>query len=230
MQLSLLENIVSLFYPEVCAACGNVLFRQEQTVCTKCQFLLPKTGYEKQSDNPLAQIFFGRVDFHAVTACFFFSKKGKVQHLVHELKYKKNREAGYFLGREMGKILVESPLFNDVNLIIPAPLHPKRQHQRGYNQSEILALGMCQIMHREISVKHLLRAVNTATQTKKSREERYENMKNTFVVKNTNELEGKHVLLVDDVITTGATLEACGKLLLEIPKIKVSIATAACAG
>lgn len=230
MRLSLLENIVSLLYPEVCAACGNVLFRQENTICTKCHYLLPKTGYENQADNPLAQIFWGRAAFHAVTACFFFSKKGKIQHLVHELKYKKNREAGYFLGREMGKILVGSPLFNDVDFIVPTPLHPKRQHQRGYNQSEILAQGINQVMHQKISTTHLLRTVNTATQTKKSREERYENMKNTFILKNTIELEGKHVLLVDDVITTGATLEACGKILLEIPNIKVSVVAAACAG
>lgn len=227
--MELLNNIISLLYPEVCAACGEVLIRDEKIVCMKCQYLLPKTGYELHLDNPLSKLFWGRVPFHAVTACFFFSKKGKIQHLIHELKYKSNREAGHFLGMEMGKILQKAPLFQDVDYLIPIPLHPKRQHQRGYNQSEVIARGIQEIMKQKVSTTHLIRSINTATQTKKSREERYENMKNIFVVNKQDELAGKHILLIDDVITTGATLEACGNALIQIPNIKISIATVACA-
>ena len=223
-------RIVSLIYPRVCAACGKALLEGEQTVCTKCAYTFPKTGYEMNKDNPLAQVFYGRIDFYAVTACFFFSKKGKVQHVIHQLKYKGNAEAGLFLGREMGKILNESPLFNDADYIFPVPLHPKKERKRGYNQSELIARGAAEVMKAKVDKSHLVRTVNTATQTKKSREERWLNVKDIFDVQNKDDLKGKHVLIIDDVITTGATLEACGRALADIEGIRISVATVACAG
>jgi ComF family protein len=225
-----LHSILNLFYPRVCAACGESLLKDEETVCLKCRYLLPKTGYELNPDNPLAQTFYGRVKFHAVTACFFFAKSGKVQHLIHELKYKGNKEAGVFLGQQLGETIKDAPLFQGIDYLIPVPLHPKREKQRGYNQSLMIAKGINEVTGIPIGDKYLIRAVNTATQTKKSAEERYKNVKDIFEVRFPEELEGKHVLLIDDVLTTGATLESCAHQLEDISGIVISAATAACAG
>lgn len=225
-----LHSILNLFYPRVCAACGESLLKDEETVCLKCRYLLPKTGYELNPDNPLAQTFYGRVKFHAVTACFFFAKSGKVQHLIHELKYKGNKEAGVFLGQQLGETIKDAPLFQGIDYLIPVPLHPKREKQRGYNQSLMIAKGINEVTGIPIGDKYLIRAVNTATQTKKSAEERYKNVKDIFEVRFPEELEGKHVLLIDDVLTTGATLESCAHQLENISGIVISAATAACAG
>ena len=225
-----LHSILNLFYPRVCAACGEVLLKDEETVCLKCRFLLPKTGYENHADNPLAQSFYGRVRFHAVTACYFFAKSGKVQHLIHQLKYKGNKEAGVFLGQQLGETIKDAPLFQGIDYLIPVPLHPKREHKRGYNQSLMIARGISEVTGIAIGDKYLVRAVNTATQTKKSSEERFKNVKDIFEVRFADELKGKHVLLVDDVLTTGATLESCAHQLENIPDITISAATAACAG
>ena len=230
MKLNLIDSLIGLLYPSVCAACGTSLFKWEKLVCTRCRSMLPKTGYELNEDNPLAQIFYGRVCLKAVTACFFFSKEGKVQHLIHELKYKGNSDAGFFLGQELGKTIKEAPLFQGLDYLIPVPLHPKRERERGYNQSMVIAQGIAEITGVEIGKNFLLRSVNTATQTHKTKEERWNNVKDIFVVKHVSQLEGKYVLLVDDVLTTGATLEACALKLSSISGITISCATAACAG
>ena len=225
-----LYSILNLFYPRVCAACGETLLKDEETVCLKCRYTLPFTGYENHADNPLAQVFYGRVRFHAVTACFFFAKTGKVQHLIHELKYKNNPEAGVFLGQELGKTIKDAPLFQGIDYLIPVPLHPRREKQRGYNQSLLIAQGINEVTGIPIGDKYLIRAIYTTTQTKKSAEERHKNVKDIFEVRFPEELEGKHVLLIDDVLTTGATLESCAHQLENIPGITISAATAACAG
>lgn len=226
----LFENVVNLFYPRVCAACGDTLLKDEETVCLKCRYLLPKTGYELHADNPLAQMFYGRVRFHAVTACFFFAKQGKVQHLIHELKYKGNWEAGVFLGQQLGESLKNAPLFQGIDYLVPVPLHPKREKKRGYNQSLMIARGIAEVTGIAIGDRFLVRGVNTATQTKKSKEERFQNVKDIFQVCHAEELQGKHILLIDDVLTTGATLESCAHKFEDISGITISAATAACAG
>ena len=230
MKFNFINSIIGLLYPSVCAACGNSLFKWENLVCTRCRSLLPKTGYELNEDNPLARMFYGKVRLKAVTACFFFSKEGKVQHLIHELKYKGNGDAGIFLGQELGKSLKEAPLFQGLDYLIPVPLHPKRERQRGYNQSQMIAQGISEVTGIPVGDKFLFRSVNTATQTHKTKEERWQNVKDIFAVKHPERLEGKYVLLVDDVLTTGATLEACALTLSAVPGITISCATAACAG
>ncbi len=220
---------LSLLYPEVCAACGALLQHDEKVVCLSCQYLAPKTGYENVGDNPVARIFWGRVHLHAASATFFFAKKGRIQHLIHELKYKGNQEAGLFLGEEMGKALHQSAFFSDIDVLIPVPLLPKKVKVRGYNQSEIIAKGMMRHLPASLSTHHLVRSVATETQTKKSREARWKNVRDIFVVNRAEEIAGKHLLLIDDVITTGSTIEACAQKLLEIPGVKVSVAAAACA-
>lgn len=225
-----LHSILNLFYPRVCAACGEPLLKDEETVCLKCRYLLPKTSYELNPENPLAQTFYGRVKFHAVTACFFFAKSGKVQHLIHELKYKGNKSAGVFLGQELGKTIKDAPLFQGIDYLIPVPLHAKREKQRGYNQSLMICQGIHEVTNIPIGDKYLVREIYTETQTHKSAEERFKNVKDIFKVRFAKELEGKHILLIDDVLTTGATLESCAHALESIPGLTMSAATAACAG
>ena len=228
--MKLLKSLLNLLFPRVCAACGNLLLEGEDTVCTTCRFLLPKTGYENFPDNPLAQMFYGQMPFNAVMAEFFFSKTGKVQHLVHGLKYHHCRENGIFLGQEIGKSLLKAADYQGINFIIPIPLHPKKEKIRGYNQSHVIAEGISQIMNIPIAENCLVRSVFTDTQTRKTRDERYENVKDIFALKNPEKLKGKHVLLVDDVLTTGATLMSAGKALTQVEGIKISVATVACAG
>ena len=224
------DHILNLFYPRVCAACGESLMKNEETVCLKCRYTLPRTGYELHPDNPLAQSFYGRANLHAVTACFFFAKSGKVRHLIHQLKYKSNKEAGVFLGQQLGETIKEAPLFKGIDYLIPVPLHPKREKQRGYNQSLMIAQGVSEITGIPIGEKYLIRSVYTETQTHKSAEDRFKNVKDIFEVRFADELIGKRVLLIDDVLTTGATLESCANALGGIPEITISAATAACAG
>ncbi len=230
MRFTLLNAVVGLFYPSVCAACGNSLFQWEKTVCTRCRSLLPKTGYERHEGNPLAQVFYGKVRLRAVTACYFFSKEGKVQHLIHELKYKDNPDAGVYLGQELGKTLREAPLFQGLDYLIPVPLHPKKEKERGYNQSLMIAQGVAEVTGVPVGTTFLTRSVYTSTQTHKSKEERWQNVKGIFELHHAEQLQGKYVLLIDDVLTTGATLEACALALSVVPGITISCATAACAG
>jgi ComF family protein len=153
-----------------------------------------------------------------------------VQHLIHELKYKGNKEAGVFLGQQLGETIKDAPLFQGIDYLIPVPLHPKRERQRGYNQSLMIAQGIHEVTGIPIGDKYLVRGIYTETQTHKTAEERFKNVKDIFEVHFADELKGKHVLLIDDVLTTGATLESCAHQLEAIPGITISAATAACAG
>ena len=197
--MKLLKSLINLFFPRVCAACGNILLDSEDTVCTICRYLLPKTQYELNPDNPLAQMFYGQMPFNAVMAEFFFSKTGKVQHLIHGLKYHHCRENGIFLGQEIGKSLLKAADYQNIDYIIPIPLHPKKEKIRGYNQSHVIAEGISEMTDIPIAEDTLVRSVFTATQTRKTREERWENVKDIFELKNAERIANKHVLLVDDV-------------------------------
>lgn len=228
--MNLFKHLINLLFPRVCAACGTPLLEGENTVCTTCRFLMPKTGYENNPNNPLAQNFFGQMPFNAVSAEFFFSKSGKVQHLIHGLKYHHCRENGIFLGQEIGKSLLKTSDYQGIDYLIPIPLHPKKEKIRGYNQSHVIAEGISEIMNIPIAEKCLVRSVFTDTQTKKSREERWNNVKDIFKIEKPEKIENKHVLLIDDVLTTGATLMSAGKALMQVNGIKISVVTAACAG
>lgn len=225
----ILNDVVSLFYPEVCPCCGELLNHTEKTVCMSCHYLLPRTGYEHVSDNPVARLFYGKVRLNAAMACYFFAKHGRVQPLIHELKYKSNREAGHFLGREIGKAILASDIYKDVSVLVPVPLHPKRERKRGYNQSEILALGIREVTGINISSNNLIRGVATQTQTRKSREDRWKNVSDVFSVRKPEAFAGRHLLLIDDVITTGSTIEGCVRVLETIEGIRISVAAAAMA-
>lgn len=221
------SGFFKLFYPNVCNVCGSDLVQGETVVCIKCLYQIPLTRFWKHADNPVAQAFWGRVNIEHACAYFFFAKGSKYRPLLHKLKYKGKPEIGVFLGNEFGLVLKDSELYHDIDFVVPVPLHPKKLRIRGYNQAEVIADGMAKGLNTKVSTTHLLRNEFTETQTRKTRAERVLNVAQAFTLNNTSEVEGKHLLLVDDVVTTGATLEACAQRLLEIPNCRVSIAALA---
>jgi ComF family protein len=223
----LLNDFLALFYPRLCSGCHTALVRGEDVLCLGCLADLPKTGFEKKSDNPVAQLFWGRADIRLATSFCCFDKGGIMQHLMHQLKYKGSTDVGEKLGKLMGIDLVKSESYQEVELIIPVPLHPKRERRRGYNQSAAIGKGLSNVMGIPLVTGNLIRNHYSNSQTNKGRFERWENVKELFGVKKPELLEGKHLLLVDDVVTTGSTLEACAQVLLKIPGTRVSIATLA---
>jgi len=221
------SGLMGLFFPKRCLLCGKSLLHQEELLCTTCFYKLARTNFHIETENPVKEIFHGRLPLVSATSYLFFSKGGGTQQMIHHLKYKGNREIGNYLGRQFGRQLNESPLFNTAGALVPVPLHAKKEHKRGYNQSLIIAEGMADVMNTPVFSDVLFRNTYSSSQTRKSRYERWENVKGIFELKNGKRLQGKHVILVDDVITTGATLEACGNKLLEIPGIRLSIASLA---
>jgi len=227
MSASLWIDLLNLIYPTNCAACGRKLRTQETVICLFCEYDLPTTQFHTDPENPVAKQFWGRVPLQNATACYWFGKGSRVQRLLHQLKYKKRQEVGVKVGNLYGTQLRQNPSFATVDIIVPIPLHMLKLAQRGYNQSASFAKGLSQSMHIPCTNKALLREVFTATQTKKSRFERWENVSDIFMVADANMLQGKHVLLVDDVITTGATIEACAHSILKLPATTVSVASIA---
>lgn len=221
------SDLLGLFFPNSCRLCGKTLHQQEEILCTTCLYKLARTNFQDEVQNPVMDIFNGRLPLLSATSFLFFSKGGETQQLIHKLKYKGHKEVGLHLGRMFGNQLNDSELFRTADIIIPVPLHPRKEHKRGYNQSLMIGEGMASRMNARIFPDVLYRKIHTSSQTKKSRYERWENVKDTFEMKKGERLEGKHVILVDDVITTGATLEACGNKLLEIPHVRLSIASLA---
>lgn len=221
------NDFISLFFPVICLSCGKSLFRNEDSICTHCLYHLPRTDFHLNNDNPVAKIFWGRVQIEAATSFFTFSKRSNVQQLIHQLKYKGQKQVGVSIGNWYGHELRKSSVFPKVDLIIPVPLHKKKLKKRGYNQSACFAEGLASGMHIPTDPGILFRSSSSETQTKKSRFFRWKNVEQLFYVKNEQLLRHKHVLLVDDVVTTGATLEACAQALLKVEGVKVSIATIA---
>ena len=225
----LLDDLISLFYPRLCAGCDTSLMKGEEVLCLSCIADLPRTNYHLHEENPVFQQFIGRVPLKYATSFCRFDKGGCLQHLLHQLKYKGNREVGQKMGMLFGYDLIQNSLYQTVDAILPVPLHPKKERKRGFNQSVEICKGLSEAMNRPLILGNLIRVVHTDSQTQKGRFERWENVSGIFSVKNGIALENKHVLLVDDVVTTGATLEACCIPLLQIPGVRVSIATLATA-
>ena len=219
-------DLYRLFFPKICGGCDNPLTKGEDHLCLNCRLELPFTNFETIKDNPVERVLYGRVNLEFATSLLFFSKGEKVQNILHNIKYNEQKELGIYLGRIFGERLQNNPYLKDVTTLIPVPLHPQKQHLRGYNQSDLFAEGMNEILNIEMQTANLYRVTNTATQTNKSRMERWENVENVFRLKNPLNVQNKHILLIDDVLTTGATLEACAQTLLK-NNCKVSIATIA---
>jgi len=222
-----LADFVSLIFPDLCQSCKSTLVKGEYLICTNCRYDLPLTNFHQKSDNIVAQQFWGRINVEAAYALCYFIKGGKMQHLMHQFKYKGVQNIGMLLGNIAGEQLSENAVFNSIDLIIPVPLHKKRQMQRGYNQSTCFAEGISEKLNKPVIENNLIRSRVTETQTHRARFLRFENMQEVFYANDPQKLKNKHVLLVDDIVTTGSTLEACGNELLKIEGLKLSIATIA---
>lgn len=218
-----LSGFLHLFYPRICAVCSADLVQGEDVICISCLYNIPLTRYWNDANNPVAQTFWGRVNIEQACAYFFFAKGSIYRPLLHKLKYQGQKEIGVELGLQFGQLLKKSELYMDIDLVVPVPLHPKKLKKRGYNQAEAIAEGISKGLGAKVSISHLLKSQYTETQTLKTRAERVQNVSDSFSLKNVHEIQGKHLLLVDDVITTGATLETCAAKLLEVEGCRVSI-------
>jgi len=223
--MSLIDDFIGLFFPVICEGCGNLLYKNEDTLCTQCLISLPKTNFHNDTDNPVMETFWGRVKLESASSYLYYTKAGRVQQMIHNFKYHKKTDVGKVLGRMFASDLITSPFFQNIQLLIPVPLHWTKLKTRGFNQSEVIVRAMAEVMKVKVETDVLFRRFATDTQTKKSRIKRVENVSGKFEIKNPEKIIGRHVLLVDDIITTGSTIESCANLLLEIEGVKVSLAS-----
>jgi ComF family protein len=228
--LRLLENILAFFYPHICVSCLRALKQKEQFFCLKCLHQLPETHYHELEHNPLIYNFMGRVNVENIYSFLFYRKGNSVQSILHQIKYKGGKELASFLGSYYGKQLIDHQNLEDIDFLIPIPLHKKKEKKRGYNQSEWLVKGFSEAINKPYLNTVLIRKEFTETQTKKGRFNRWENVKDVFGVINPEQIKNKHILICDDVLTTGATLEAAIVKLREVEGVKVSVITLAVAG
>ncbi len=226
---SLFQSVTHLFYPHICVGCGSDLLKENDLLCLTCKHELPHTEFEKFENNPIEKIFYGRVLLEAAHSEFYFSKGELIQHLIHDFKYKGNKAIGLYLSKQMGDHMFLSNRFKNIDYLIPLPLFADKEFKRGFNQANVICEGISETMNIPVLANNVIRIKFTETQTRKHRTERWENVSESFKICNPTILIGKHILLVDDVITTGATLEACAQKIKEIPNTKVSIATLATA-
>ncbi len=223
-----LNDFLELLYPVLCVACGRRLVQQEEFLCLYCLHDLPRTNFHTIPDNKVAQMFWGRVPLEMAASWLFFRKGSRYQKLVHYMKYKGVKEIGEEMGKLYGLDLKFSP-YASTDMLVPVPLHPQRFKERGYNQSEWFAKGIAESLSLPVSVGNLVREKFSPTQTRKNRFERFKNVEGIFTVLRPDEFLQKHLLLVDDVVTTGSTLEASAEALLTAGAGKVSVVTLACA-
>ena len=224
-----LKSVVNLFFPKICYACLNLLNDNEDTICIDCRHDLPVTNFHFNNDDSLLKVFYGRAKIENATALFRFEKKGLVQQLIHGLKYKGYENIGFVLGNWLGGELKTQEAYKTVDLVIPVPLHKKKLKKRGYNQVTKFGQQIAEVLHIDYRDDILLKVTNTASQVNKKRLARWNHSEELFTLKNTEALKNKHILLVDDIVTTGATLEACITVLNKAENIKISIATMAIA-
>ncbi len=222
-----LDSFLYLFYPDLCIVCNNNDREVHDTFCFDCYTQLPFTNQENVIDNDFMQHFEGKIEIQHGTALFYFVKQGMVQDIIQELKYRNKPQYAIKMGEIFGAIIKDDSYFKNIDTIVPVPLYKSKENQRGYNQSLKFAEGISKVLSIPIIRNNLIRIRHTSTQTKMTREERLVNLKNAFAVKNPQLFEGKHILLVDDVLTTGTTLLECGKKILECEDTKISMATIA---
>lgn len=217
------ESIINLFFPKVCAGCNSFLLTNENVICTLCRHHIPLTNHHLNPENEAFKKFYGKIPIEYASALFYFHKKGIVQEVIHKLKYKGHEEIGSVLGNWYAADLKEIPVFQEIDLIIPVPLHKKKYRERGYNQVSAFGLALSKELNIVYNESILVRTVYSKTQSKKNLLGRTEGIENIFNVNFTEKDHHKHFLLIDDVITTGSTLEACCRALLKIPGAKISI-------
>ena len=224
-----LSSFLSLLFPRCCVVCGRPLAKGEECLCTMCNINLPRTDYHLRKDNPVEKLFWGKIPLERATSFFFYRKGSDFRQILHQLKSGGQKDIGAIMGRYMAAELLASGFFEGVDVILPVPLHKKKQQIRGYNQSEWIARGIAAVTGISIDTESVVRQKNTETQTRKSSFERWENVEGIFQLHHAEPLAGKHVLIVDDVLTTGATTVECASCLAEIEGIRISILTLAMA-
>jgi ComF family protein len=221
--------LINLFFPKVCLTCQLQLVDNEEHLCTDCRHSLPLTNFHLTQDNFIAKQFYGRAKIGTGTALLRFEKKGITQKLIHQLKYKEQQQVGSFLGAWLGTELGKCEDYANIDIVIPVPLHKKKLRNRGYNQVTKFGEEIAIALQAEYVDNVLLKVTNTKSQVTKNRFSRWTGKNDTFALANTQKIVGKHILLVDDIITTGATLEACMLELNKVEGLKISIATMAIA-
>ena len=223
------RSLLHLLYPHICAGCGSVVNNVTSHICITCLDALPLTHFEKLPDNPVEKKFYGRLPLIAASAYCFFTPGSHIQQLVHEIKYRGNKELGRQLGQFMGEAIKLSGRIKP-EMLVPLPLYASKERTKGYNQAALLCQGIADRLGVPMLERAVIRTEYTDSQTKKGRMERWENVDGKFEVTDSAAIKDKHVLLVDDVITTGATLEACGMEMLSVENVTLSIATLCVAG
>ncbi len=217
----------TLFYPHLCAACGSNNIAGDEAICHHCIAHFPLTGFENQAGNPIEKLFWGRIPVTAASSQFYFTRSSTIQNALHALKYKSNKEAGIVMGRLLGYSLKQSNRFRNIDLIVPLPLYPKKEKKRGYNQAGIIAAGIQEVLNLPVITDAVTRIRYTDSQTNKNRIDRWKNVGDVFSLQKPALLRGKNILLTDDVITTGASLEACGESICQAGIGALYIATLA---
>lgn len=223
--VALWHNMLHFVYPRLCVSCDKTLLSEEETLCIECDGMLPATNYHHIEGNETEQRFEGRIKFEHATSLAYYTKEGLLQYLLQEFKYKGNKNVGSFLGKKLGAAIKKTDWAATIDLVVPVPLHSKKASTRGYNQSEIMAQEIACMLNIPVHTAGLIRIRNTDTQTSKSRSERAENMKDAFSLKDPSAFANKHILLLDDVLTTGATIEGCVMAMSAVEGLKISVAT-----
>jgi len=224
-----LHDLLMFFFPVHCLVCGKSLKTPDGVLCLGCEYRMPRTGFRDDPENPVSMIFWGRVPVECATSLFRFEKGSAYQVLLHELKYRGNRKTGVYLGRLLGHELKDTS-FAECELIIPVPLHRKKYRERGYNQSELIGRGLSEILDIPLATSVLVRHRQHDSQTTMGRLDRFENVSGNFGISSRSpDISGMRILLVDDVVTTGATLETCCRVLLDHFRCRIFVATVSCA-
>ena len=224
---NILRNIFDLFFPEECLSCGTLMEVQGKFLCLFCLSELPLTHYSTQPKNQLETTFIGRIPLKAATSLLYFERKGTVQKLIHQLKYKGKSDLGVFLGHWLAHEMKQSNRFDGIDFVVPVPMHPKKEKERGYNQVMGFASAIAKELKAELRPDVLVKVNNRKTQTSKNRFDRLKILKNDYKLHGSDQIENAHILLVDDIITSGATIEACGAQLLKHNSVQLSLASMA---
>lgn len=220
----ILQGLTDLFFPQYCLHCGQMLLPEEKFLCIECNLDISTVTIQNPKNNSITKLFWGIIPLESAFAFMRFVPHSPSQTILHELKYKRNKDIGIYFGQNMAYSMIEKNFPMDFDLILPVPLHPKKLKIRGYNQAEVIARAISDVLNKKIETKAVVRKRFNLTQTRKSKEERWENVKNLFQIVSDKQLKNKHILLVDDVITTGATIEALAEILIKIPNVKISAA------